>query len=427
MTARPTEQPALKSDKTVTNKAQSKPQVASQSAEPHTHKGQWRQVTVKAGDNLSLVFQRLGLSRSDLHGILELGELTANLKRIRPNQTLHFLIVDGELMEMIHEQDLINSLRVRKVAGRFTADIVSSEPEIHIAGRSGEIDSSLFLAGQGTGLSDKIIMQLANIFGWDIDFVMDIRKGDSFAVIYEELYKKESKVGDGNILAAQFKNRGTAYRAVRFIDGEGHADYYSDQGHSMRKTFLRTPVNFSRISSRFNPKRKHPILNKIRAHRGVDYAAPHGTPVKATGDGRISFVGARSGYGKTIILQHGGKYTTLYAHLSRFSHAAKHGKRVLQGETIGYVGKTGLATGPHLHYEFRISGVHHNPLTVMLPKTKPLPNKYLADFKMKSEPLLAQLDRITRGQTTSSVVRGDPQDATLGEASEKLAANIMIP
>ena len=239
-------------------------------------------------------------------------------------------------------------------------------------------------------------MQMAEIFGWDVDFARDIQAGDRFALVFEEQFKDGEKIGEGPIVAAEFTNRGRRVRAVRYVDPTGHADYFSPDGRSMRKAFLRTPVNFTRISSRFSFSRRHPILHKMRAHRGVDYAAPTGTAVKASGDGRVVFAGRDGGYGRTIVLRHGSVYTTLYAHLSRFSKGIRPGKRVEQGQIIGYVGSTGLATGPHLHYEFRVRGAHRDPLSVKLPQAAPLAEGYMDDFRSKAKPLLAKLDLTAR-------------------------------
>ncbi len=354
----------------------------------------WTLVTIAPGDNLSIVFSRHELDRTDLHSILESGEEAAGLKRLMPGQQVRFRRDGSRVLELVHEEDALRTLHVSRDGDRFVARIVVIEPEHRVANAVGTIDSSLFLAGQEAGLTDAMLLDLAEIFGWDIDFVLDIRQGDRFSVIYEEYLKDGRKVRDGAILAAEFVNDGAVYRAVRYVDGQGRASYYSKDGKAMRKAFLRTPVNFTRISSHFNLNRRHPILNTIRAHRGVDYAAPQGTPVKATGDGRVVSVGSGAGYGNMIVLQHGGSYSTVYAHLSRFSRGLRRGNNVRQGQTIGYVGMTGLATGPHLHYEFRVNGVHANPLTVKLPKTLPIAEQYRADFLAKAEPLLAELDRL---------------------------------
>lgn len=354
-------------------------------------KEKWQTVTVKEGDNLSLIFSRLAISKNDLYQILSLGEDTQSLKQLKPGQVLRLKFEGSEVEELVHESDFTHTLTVKKKDDEFEAKVTEEKPEIKVATSTGSIQDSLFLSGQKAGLSDNVIMQIFDIFGWDIDFVLDIRNGDEFRVVFEELYKNGEKIKDGKILAAEFINQGRTYKAVRYIDFEEQPGYYSEQGKSMRKAFLRTPVNFTRISSHFNLERKHPVLNKIRAHKGVDYAAPLGTPVKSTGNGKVLFVGVKNGYGNTVIVQHGGKYTTLYAHLSRFSRGLKEGGRIEQGQTIAYVGKTGLATGPHLHYEFRIDGVHRNPLTVDLPKALPLPEEFMKDFIQQTKPLLTQL------------------------------------
>ena len=234
-------------------------------------------------------------------------------------------------------------------------------------------------------------MELADIFGWDIDFALDIRANDHFTVIFEELYSDGEKVKNGHILAAEFINDGKVFKAVRYMDHNNNIQYYTPNGKSLKKAFLRSPVKFSRISSKFTLKRWHPILHRFKSHKGVDYAASTGTPIKATGNGKIAFRGRKGGYGKTIVIEHGNQYSTLYAHLSRFSKA-RTGKRVKQGDTIGYVGKTGLATGPHLHYEFRVNNRHRNPLTIKLPKTRSIRKHYMTAFKNQTKNLLAQLE-----------------------------------
>ncbi len=249
-------------------------------------------------------------------------------------------------------------------------------------------------------------MELANVFGWDIDFALDIRKGDSFTVLYEELFRNGEKIQDGDILAAEFINDGKAYRAVRYTNPQTNvSEYFTPDGKSMRKAFLRTPVNFARISSRFSVNRYHPVLHKVRSHKGVDYAAKSGTPIYAAGDGKVIFKGKKGGYGKVMIVQHGSKYTTLYAHLKTYNRKLRVGSKVKQGQTIAYVGKTGLATGPHLHYEFRVNGTHRNPLTVKLPESKPVPKRYMADFELTTTPMFAQLDLVTRSQQVAWLTR----------------------
>ncbi|MDQ3773688.1 MAG: peptidoglycan DD-metalloendopeptidase family protein [Pseudomonadota bacterium] len=355
----------------------------------------WQEIKVRRGDSLALIFDRLGLGKGQLDQVLSPGRETAGLKRLRPGQTLRILIRDGELAEMRCEQDATRTLHVSRGAhGRFRVDTIIRKPQVRVATTTASIGSSLFQAGQSAGLSDPLIMRLMQIFRWDIDFALDIRKGDRFAVIYEELWRDGKTIKQGEILAAEFKSRGKSYRAVRFVDAQGRAEYYSQWGDALDKAFIRTPVQFSRISSHFSLRRRHPILHTLRAHKGVDYAAPHGTPVKATGNGKVQFAGTQNGYGKTIILQHGDRYGTLYAHLCRFAPRITAGQSVRQGQIIGYVGSTGFATGPHLHYEFRIDGVHRDPLTVGLPRALPLSQIDQRRFRIKARFLLAQLDSL---------------------------------
>ncbi|MBL1278163.1 MAG: peptidoglycan DD-metalloendopeptidase family protein [Ectothiorhodospiraceae bacterium] len=356
----------------------------------------WRTATVKSGDSLALIFARQGLSPQQLDRVMRADKSTAALKRLMPGQQFTFHIDNDQLQHLVYKIDALNTLNIRRNAqNEYVVATDTREMESRITNTTGVIDSSLFLAGMAAGMSDNLIMELAGIFGWDIDFVLDIRSGDHFTLVYEELYLDGHKQRDGNILAAEFVNRGKVYRAVRYVDAKNRADYYSPDGRSMRKAFIRTPVDFTRISSRFG-KRYHPTLKKRKNHHGVDYAAPRGTPIKAAGDGKLTYVGRKGGYGKTVIIQHGGKYSTLYAHMSRIKPGSRRGKRVRQGETIGYVGSTGRSTGPHLHYEFRVNGVHRNPLTVRLPDAAPIKAQYKADFLNKAQSLVAQLDVLQR-------------------------------
>lgn len=360
---------------------------------------EWKQVTVQSGDNLSLIFPKVGLSARDVFNVAQTGKAVKPLLNLKPGQEIRFgLSTDNDGNTELKQLELvfspIKTLQLTATDDGYKAETLTKETEKRQKQVYGEIESSLFGSGLKAGLSDKLVMELAHIFGWDIDFALDLRQGDSFKVIFEEDYLEGQKFDDGDILAAEFTNRGTTFRAVRYTDTEGNTHYYTPKGESMRKTFTRTPVHFSRISSLFNPNRKHPVLKTSRPHRGVDYAAPTGTPILATGNGKVEFIGNKGGYGRVIILSHGGKYTTLYAHMSKFKSGLKRGQRVKQGQVIGYIGMSGLATGPHLHYEFRINGVHHNPLTVALPKAEPLNAKYMADFKQKSQTLLVQLDSI---------------------------------
>lgn len=374
----------------------------------------WQPVTVKSGDSLALIFSRLGLSPNSLYKLMSLGKEVSKLKKIRPGQLLNFHIEDDELLGLEYEMNLTKTLKISKEENRFKSEVIQIELEKVVKHASAIINDSLFLSAKRAGLSDNLIMQLVAIYGWDIDFALNIREGDSYTVIYEEQYKDGVKVSDGPIIAAEFINRDKTLRAVRYTHDDGRVDYYADNGDAMRKAFLRTPVELARISSRFNLKRKHPILNRIRAHKGVDYAASTGTPIKATGDGTVVLAGKKGGYGRTVILKHGGKYSTLYAHLHRYARGVRTGSRVKQGQTIGYVGKSGLATGPHLHYEFRINGVHRNPLTVKLPKAESISKEALAEFKVKVNPMIVELDRLT-GKSAVAVQQSD-SSITLADA-----------
>lgn len=281
--------------------------------------------------------------------------------------------------------------------------------ELRIARVAGTIDRSLFDDGQDAGLSDRLIMELAEIFGWDIDFVVDLRRGDSFVVLYEEKYWQGQKVADGNILAAEFINQGRAFRAIGFRGDAGQMQYYSPDGFSLKREFLRTPVKFSRVSSLFSNSRYHPILKTWRAHHGVDYDAPIGTPVRATASGHIMAVGWNGGYGNMVSIRHAGPYSTLYAHLARHRPGLRAGQTVEQGEIIGYVGRTGLATAPHLHYEIQVNGVHRDPLTFELPLSARMPvpaqlrkvfvqdvATWIAKLEVDSGSLIAGIDAATR-------------------------------
>jgi len=359
-------------------------------------KMKWRSITVKRGDTVAKLFSRMKINAKQLHQIVRLGDSTKTLNLITPGEELKFLLVDNALHELIYEKNETNSLHIRrKDNGNFSASAVTSELDKRIAHASGEIDSSLFLAAQKAGIPGSMTMELANIFNWDIDFVLDVRTGDRFTLIYEEYYLDGEKISDGNILAAEFTNNNKTYRALRYTDPNGYSSYYTPGGKSMRKAFLRNPVDYTRISSKFG-KRYHPTLNRLRNHHGVDYAAPRGAPIRSAGEGKVTHAGRKGGYGNTIIIQHGGKYSTVYAHLKNYKKGLKRGSKVKQGDIIGYVGSTGLSTGPHLHYEFRIDGVHRNPLTVKLPGAKPISTVLKTDFKLNTQGYLTLLNTLSK-------------------------------
>lgn len=367
----------------------------------------WISVEIQPGDILSNVFKQAGLNTQQLYEVLALGGEAAKLARLYPGKTMKIKMgAEGRLHELLYDITPTRTLHITGVNEQngpgFLANTVEHPLERRVAHATATIDSSLYLAGQKAGLSDGLIMEMANIFGWDIDFATDIRRGDNFTMLYEEFYAQGEPVRKGDIIAAEFTNGSKTLHAVRFNDSKGRTNYYSPDGMGMRKAFLRTPVEFSRISSGFSLGRMHPILNRIRSHKGVDYAAPTGTPVKAAGDGTISFVGNKSGYGKTVILQHGKQYSTLYAHLSRYPRGLREGGRVEQGQVIGYVGQSGLATGPHLHYEFRVNDQHRNPLTIKLTQAEAIPAREKPEFTRQANELLGQLASLKRAPATST-------------------------
>lgn len=349
------------------------------------------QMTVRSGDSLDRLFKRNKLSRADLANIMRLEAAREHLRLVKPGDTITVRHLDGDVLTLRKDISIRESVSINRADDEYISDIVDRPLEKRQRQATGLIESSLFLAAAEAGVSDRTIMNLAGIFAWDIDFVLDIREGDEFTLIYDELWRDGERVGEGDILAAEFTNQGERFRAVRYEDPTGRIDYFTPEGQNVRKAFVRAPLTFSRISSNFNPRRRHPKLNTIRAHRGVDYAARTGTPIKAAGDGKIIHRGNKGGYGRTVIIQHGGNITTLYAHLSRYSKI-RNGGRVRQGDIVGYVGSTGLATGPHLHYEYRRNGVHMNPRTVKLPDADPINPEYLDDFELLAQPLIRQLD-----------------------------------
>lgn len=352
---------------------------------------------IQSGDSLARIFKDWKLPPLLLHRILNSGKPAKQLDHIKPGQMLRVRVdAKGQFTDLAYHIDPATKLEVTRDGDRLSAALVKRDIEVRDNEVSGVIESSLFESAQKAGLSDVLTMQLAKIFGWDIDFALEIRPGDRFSVVFSEEWLEGNKLAGGTILAAEFVNQGKVYRAVRFEDSSGKADYYTPDGKRMHKTFLRTPVKFTRISSGFTKRRWHPMLKKWRSHKGVDYAAPTGTPVTAAGDGKVSFVGRKGGYGKVVILQHQDKFSTVYGHLSRFAKRLKRGKQVRQGQLIGYVGKTGLASGPHLHYEFRVNGTHRNPLKVTFLPAAPIGKNYLPAFRKACRPLLAKLDTLNR-------------------------------
>jgi len=358
----------------------------------HFELEQWESTTVRPGQSLDSIFRQQGFSAKTLHRIMALNKETRQLKKIRPGDLFEFQRhEDRSLKRMRYAVDEAHYLIIdhdgqQAIASTEPRDMITEPTET-----SGTITSSLFLAGKQAGLSDNMVMKLANLFGWDIDFVLDIRKGDRFYLVYEKIYRDGSFLRDGEIIGATFVNQDEKFQAIRF-DIDGRIQHFAPDGRNMRKAFLRAPLNFSYISSSFNPKRYHPILKRVKAHNGIDYKAPRGTPVFTAGDGKI----IRSAYSKYnghhVFIQHANSIVTKYLHFTK--RTVKKGQRVKQGQVIGYVGSTGLAQGPHLHYEFLLNGVHRNPRTVSLPKADPLGKIQMAEFQQKAAPILSSLSRL---------------------------------
>jgi murein DD-endopeptidase MepM/ murein hydrolase activator NlpD len=349
-------------------------------------------VIVHPNDTLDAIFRRLKLSLTDLASLRGLPGLKARLDSLRPGESLRLMHRDGALFGLERRLNEEQTLKVSRDASGLKAAVLQNPLEARPRVVHAVINSSLFEAVEAAGGHDQTAVAMADIFGWDIDFVLDIQPGDSFVVSYQELYQDGVYVKDGPIVAASFTNQGRTYRAVRYTDPSGSAHYYTPDGRSMHKAFLRAPVEFTRISSKFNSARLHPILNLIRAHKGVDYAAPIGTPVRAAGDGRVRYAGPKGGYGNVVEIEHTRSIVTVYGHLSRFAKGTRVGAHVNQGSVIAYVGMTGLATGPHLHYEYRVDGAFKNPQTVSLPDAEPIDARLRPDFEARTAPLLAALD-----------------------------------
>ena len=359
---------------------------------------QWESVIIKSGDTLASIFSNNGIGATTTHKIATLNDQTRKLRYIQPGDEIQLLLDDQrKLRKMKYIPDITRTLLIQRGEDQsFNSQIINFQLDAYPVYREGRIESSLFVAAANADIPEDVIMDLVGIFGWDIDFSLDIRSGDRFGIVYEELYKDDVKIRNGRILSAEFINNGKIYRAVYYTDPSGDSDYYAPDGKSMRKAFLRSPVEFSRISSRFSNKRWHPVLSKWRSHKGVDYAASRGTPIRASGDGKIIHAGNKGGYGRLIVIRHGGRYTTAYGHLHRYAKGVRSGKKVKQGQIIGYVGSSGLATGPHLHYEFRVDGVHRNPLTVKLPEAQPVNAAYLDNFKENTQTYLSMLRLMDR-------------------------------
>lgn len=355
----------------------------------------WRETRIQRGDTIASLLNRLQVEDDAALSFIKNAKDAKTLYQLAPGRNVRAQTsASGELIALRYIASDSTQLTVDREGDHFKASEQAAPLDTHIVMKSGVIRSSLFGATDAAGVPDAIATQLAEVFSSDIDFHLDIRKGDRFSVVYETLYNNGDPVKTGRVLAAEFVNQGKAYRAVYFKDREGREGYYTPQGKNLRKAFLRSPLEFSRITSGFSLARFHPVLKTWRAHKGVDYGAPIGTHVRATSDGVVAFVGKQNGYGNLIVLQHAGNFSTAYGHLSRFANSLHKGTRIKQGDVIGYVGMTGMATGPHLHYEFRVAGVQRNPLTLPMPQAFPIAAQYKNDFVAFAQPLTAQLEML---------------------------------
>jgi murein DD-endopeptidase MepM/ murein hydrolase activator NlpD len=366
--------------------------------EPEQHNTRHTSVVIKHGDSLSAIFNRAGLPASELQRVMELGKPVAILKKIIPGKTLFFEIGhQGQLLSLNYEENPLKHLVVMRNGDSFKAYWQEAEAETIVSFGTAAITEShpsLYQAGKAAGLSDALIMKLSYVFQWDISFALDLRQGDTFNLLFEDIYVDGEKVKEGEILAAQVVNMGKTYTAVRYVDEAGQENYFTPQGSSLRKAFLRDPVHFSHVSSSFNMKRLHPIHNRVMPHRGIDYAANRGTPVLAAGDGKVTNVRQNNASGRYVVIQHGEQYTTKYLHLNGFAKGIRAGSSVKQGQVLGYVGDTGWATAPHLHYEFLLNGVHRNPRTVALPHAQPIKKQELSRFLLTTQTMLARLNSV---------------------------------
>ena len=353
----------------------------------------WRNERVQRGDTVDELLRRLSIDDTAASDYLRKNPEAASFRKLPVGTEIQAeTTASGGLIALRYLGDSGTQILIEKQDGTFTAKILPAQLEKRLFVRTGEIKTNLYAATDDAGMPEAAANQLNELFSGDIDFHHDLRKGDKFTVVYEMTYSNGALLQTGRIQAAEFINQGHVYRAIYFQKDAQHGDYYTPDGKSVHKAFLRSPIEFSRVSSRFSSSRYHPILNKWRSHKGVDFAASMGSKVKVTADGTVSMVGSQGGYGNVIMVNHQGRYTTVYGHLSRFAKDLHKGQHVTQGDVIGYVGMTGLATGPHLHYEFKVNGQQHDPLRVALPDAKPIDHEYLTAFQAVADDLVARLN-----------------------------------
>ena len=353
----------------------------------------WREERIGRGDTLAGLLSRMGVDAADTRDFLAATREAKSLGRLASGRTVLARVTSGgQLMLFRYLASDETLVTVTRAGGVFKAQQQQVVLEPRMIMRSGKIQGSLFGATDAADVPDRIASEMAEAFSGDIDFHKDLRRGDHFSVVYEAMYFEGQMIKTGRLLAAEFVNQDKPYRAIYFKDAQGREGYFTPDGQSMKRAFLKSPMPFTRISSGFSNARYHPLLKEWRAHKGIDYAAPTGTPVRAISDSVVGFVGSQGGYGNLVVLNHQGAYSSAYGHLSRFAKGIKRGGRISQGQVIGYVGATGLATGPHLHYEFRVNGVQKDPLALKLPTSYPLDSRAKNQFVAKSQPLAQRLD-----------------------------------
>lgn len=366
---------------------------SAQSIEP----GRVETFTIQSGDTLTQIFSRAHLPISQAIK-LSLDPGADRLNRLTIGKIVRIYFDENDQWETLeYDTDKLNTLIISPDEGGFIVTQHEKQVELRTFTARGVIDKTLGLATKNAGVSPGITQKLVSIYQWEIDFARDVRAGDTFSVVFQKAFIDDEEMADGDILAASFHSGGRTIDAIRYTDSAGVTAYFQPDGSSLRRGFLRTPVKLARITSGFG-KRRHPIQKTWKKHLGVDYGARRGAPILATADGVVQYSGKKGGYGRTVILRHGGRYTTLYAHMSKFGKGVRSGKSVKQGQVIGYVGRSGWATGDHLHYEFRVNGQHKDPLKIELPKPQPLAKKEMASFATQAQPLLGTLTSLRAAQ-----------------------------
>jgi murein DD-endopeptidase MepM/ murein hydrolase activator NlpD len=351
----------------------------------------WQTIRPRAGDSMAVIFKRMGLSAQNLQLVIQKNPHAKALTAIKPSQELKFLINKNKLQKLIIPMNNIETLTVYKEGAVYKTKVDSKKVKTQERYISGTVKGSLFATAQHLGIPRKLIQQMTTVLRKEIDFAHAVRTGDRFSIAYDSYYVENKMVGIGDVVAVSYTNQGKTSQAVRHISTNGHTDYYTPKGDSFKKAFSRYPIKFSHISSTFSNSRYHPILHYKRAHKGIDLAAPIGTPIQSTGDGVIATIGRHNGYGNMIEIKHDKKFSTVYGHMLRFAKGLSKGSKIRRGQVIGYVGQTGLATGPHCHYELHVHNQPKNPTTTYLPTATPVPAREIAAFKAKARKLFAQL------------------------------------